>query len=68
MTELDGELDFRMVVVRTELVDNGARVHLSEYEKDAKTDLDVLVGKNHLAGFVVGQLFTVKLIPHERQG
>jgi hypothetical protein len=68
MTEMVGELEFRMVVVRTELVDSGARVHLSEFEKDAKTDLDIPIAKESLVRFVVGQLFTVKVIPHERPG
>ena len=68
MTEMVGELEFRMVVVRTELVDRGARVHLSEFEKDPKTDLDIPVAKEGLAHFVVGELFTVKVTPHERSG
>jgi hypothetical protein len=72
MAEIRPTLEFRMVVTRTELVDDGdtesARIHLSEYGRDLKADVDVVVrGKENVARFVVGEFFSLQLTPHERR-
>jgi hypothetical protein len=72
MAQAQPVLEFRMVVTRTELVEAGdnasARVHLSEYGRDLEAGVDVVVtGKENIARFVVGELFSLHLMPHERR-
>jgi hypothetical protein len=72
MVQPNPVLELRMVVVRTELIEGGesasARVHLSEYGRDLKADVDVVVtGKDNIARFIVGEFFSLRLAPHERR-